>query len=114
MVSHRPYVSSDTTTVPASPLRRKIETNPAQPEYILTESGVGYRLMTGKQKGQVWLISLISQTWPFFSAFIKFFIALLVVYGTIKSLLFYGMDNISTEDLRNQKVYTFLITSKGN
>ena len=29
-------------------LRRKVETNPAQPEYIITESGVGYRLMTGK------------------------------------------------------------------
>ena len=27
-------------------LRRKIETNPTQPKYIITESGVGYRLMT--------------------------------------------------------------------
>ena len=26
-------------------LRRKIESNPAQPRYIITESGVGYRLM---------------------------------------------------------------------
>jgi len=32
-----------------------------------------------------------------FFVFIKFFIALLVVYGTIKSLLFYRMDNISKE-----------------
>jgi len=29
-------------------LRRKVEINPAQPQYIITESGVGYRLMTGK------------------------------------------------------------------
>ena len=29
-------------------LRRKVEVNPAQPQYIITESGVGYRLMTGK------------------------------------------------------------------
>lgn len=29
-------------------LRRKVEGNPAQPQYIITESGVGYRLMTGK------------------------------------------------------------------
>lgn len=29
-------------------LRRKVEENPAQPKYIITESGVGYRLMTGK------------------------------------------------------------------
>ena len=29
-------------------LRRKVEINPAQPKYIITESGVGYRLMTGK------------------------------------------------------------------
>jgi len=28
-------------------LRRKVEENPAQPKYIITESGVGYRLMTG-------------------------------------------------------------------
>jgi len=28
-------------------LRRKVESNPAQPQYIITESGVGYRLMTG-------------------------------------------------------------------
>ena len=27
-------------------LRRKIEPNPTQPKYIITESGVGYRLMT--------------------------------------------------------------------
>ena len=27
-------------------LRRKIEKNPAQPKYIITESGVGYRLMS--------------------------------------------------------------------
>jgi two-component system KDP operon response regulator KdpE len=29
-------------------LRRKVEENPAQPKYIITESGVGYRLLTGK------------------------------------------------------------------
>ena len=29
-------------------LRRKVEENPAQPKYIITESGVGYRLMTEK------------------------------------------------------------------
>ena len=29
-------------------LRRKVEVDPAQPQYIITESGVGYRLMTGK------------------------------------------------------------------
>jgi len=29
-------------------IRRKIEPNPAQPRYIITESGVGYRLMMGK------------------------------------------------------------------
>jgi two-component system KDP operon response regulator KdpE len=29
-------------------LRRKVEENPAQPQYIITESGVGYRLLTGK------------------------------------------------------------------
>lgn len=29
-------------------LRRKVEINPGQPKYIITESGVGYRLMTGK------------------------------------------------------------------
>lgn len=29
-------------------LRRKVEENPAQPKYIITESGVGYRLMTDK------------------------------------------------------------------
>jgi len=29
-------------------LRRKIEVNPGQPKYIITESGVGYRLTTGK------------------------------------------------------------------
>jgi len=29
-------------------LRRKVEVNPAQPKYIITESGVGYRLMSGK------------------------------------------------------------------
>jgi len=29
-------------------LRRKVEENSAQPKYIITESGVGYRLMTGK------------------------------------------------------------------
>ena len=29
-------------------LRRKVEVNPAQPQYIITESGVGYRLMPGK------------------------------------------------------------------
>ena len=27
-------------------LRRKLETNPAQPRYLLTEAGVGYRLLT--------------------------------------------------------------------
>ena len=27
-------------------LRRKIEPNPTQPKYIITESGVGYRLMS--------------------------------------------------------------------
>jgi two-component system KDP operon response regulator KdpE len=27
-------------------LRRKIETDPAQPRYLLTEQGVGYRLAT--------------------------------------------------------------------
>lgn len=29
-------------------LRRKVEENPSQPKYIITESGIGYRLMTGK------------------------------------------------------------------
>jgi two-component system KDP operon response regulator KdpE len=29
-------------------LRRKVEENPAQPKYIITESGVGYRLLPGK------------------------------------------------------------------
>jgi two-component system KDP operon response regulator KdpE len=28
-------------------LRKKLEENPEQPEYILTEPGVGYRFMTG-------------------------------------------------------------------
>jgi two-component system KDP operon response regulator KdpE len=27
-------------------LRRKIELDPAQPRYVLTEQGVGYRLVT--------------------------------------------------------------------
>jgi two-component system KDP operon response regulator KdpE len=27
-------------------LRRKLESNPAQPQFILTESGIGYRLAT--------------------------------------------------------------------
>jgi two-component system, OmpR family, KDP operon response regulator KdpE len=29
-------------------LRKKLETNPEEPEYIVTESGVGYRLLTAK------------------------------------------------------------------
>ncbi len=28
-------------------IRRKIEKNPAQPAYIFTESGVGYRMIEG-------------------------------------------------------------------
>lgn len=28
-------------------IRRKIEKNPAQPAYIFTESGVGYRMVEG-------------------------------------------------------------------
>ena len=32
-----------------SNLRRKIETNPSVPDYILTEPGIGYRLHTGEQ-----------------------------------------------------------------
>jgi two-component system, OmpR family, KDP operon response regulator KdpE len=38
---------SQTLRVFVSNLRRKIETNPADPEYIQTEVGVGYRLATG-------------------------------------------------------------------
>jgi two-component system KDP operon response regulator KdpE len=29
-------------------LRRKLETDPAQPRYLLTEAGVGYRLAGGE------------------------------------------------------------------
>lgn len=31
-------------------LRRKVEENPSQPKFIITESGVGYRLMNGKEE----------------------------------------------------------------
>jgi two-component system KDP operon response regulator KdpE len=31
-------------------LRRKVEENPSQPKFIITESGVGYRLMAGKEE----------------------------------------------------------------
>jgi two-component system, OmpR family, KDP operon response regulator KdpE len=29
-------------------IRKKLETNPEEPEYIITESGVGYRFITDK------------------------------------------------------------------
>lgn len=39
------YEDSHYIRVYIGQLRRKIEENPAQPQYIITESGVGYRLM---------------------------------------------------------------------
>jgi two-component system, OmpR family, KDP operon response regulator KdpE len=42
----QPDSDSQTLRVFVSNLRRKIEINPADPEYILTEVGVGYRLAT--------------------------------------------------------------------
>ncbi len=41
-----PYVTDNQTLrVNMANIRRKIEKNPAEPEYILTEVGVGYRMM---------------------------------------------------------------------
>ena len=42
-----PYASRDNQIlrVNVANIRRKIEKNPAQPKYILTEVGVGYRLV---------------------------------------------------------------------
>lgn len=44
--SYQPDSDSQTLRVFVSNLRRKIELNPADPEYIQTEVGVGYRLAT--------------------------------------------------------------------
>ena len=31
-------------------IRRKLEKNPAEPEYIFTETGVGYRMLDGEKE----------------------------------------------------------------
>ncbi|CCV64619.1 Two components response regulator, receiver KpdE [Alteracholeplasma palmae J233] len=42
------YADNQTLRVNMANLRRKIEKNPAEPEYILTEVGVGYRMIDEK------------------------------------------------------------------
>lgn len=44
-----PYIDDDTKIlrVNMANIRRKLESNPAQPEYIFTEIGVGYRMIDG-------------------------------------------------------------------
>ncbi len=44
-----PYINGDTKIlrVNMANIRRKIEKNPAEPEYIFTEIGVGYRMIDG-------------------------------------------------------------------
>ncbi len=36
------------TRIQTGQIRKKIESNPEEPEIIITESGVGYRFLTGK------------------------------------------------------------------